>query len=115
MRSVSIDDIDFDKSGGLVPVVVQDSQTNVVLTLAYTNRDALQLTIDTSFAHFFRRSHNRVMKKGVTSGNYQRVVEIFADCDRDAVIYLVEPSGPACHTGESGCFHFRLNKEGQIG
>jgi phosphoribosyl-AMP cyclohydrolase len=104
-----LDDIDFEKGDGLVPVVVQDSQSLCVLTLAYTNKEALQLTIETGYAHFYRRSHGRIMKKGETSGNVQKVVEILADCDMDAVIYSVIPSGPACHMGESSCFHFQLS------
>jgi phosphoribosyl-AMP cyclohydrolase len=108
MKQVSIDEIDFEKGAGLVPVVVQDNISGEVLTLAYANYEAVQLTIKTGFAHFFRRSHNRVMKKGITSGNVQRIVKILIDCDQDTILYLVETSGPACHTGEPGCFHFKL-------
>jgi phosphoribosyl-AMP cyclohydrolase len=111
MRQVNLDEINFDKGKGLVPVVVQERLTGDVLTLAYANYDALKLTMETGFAHFFRRSHNKVMKKGITSGNFQRVLEILVDCDLDALLYSVEASGPACHTGESRCFHFKLNSE----
>lgn len=107
-KLVSIDDLDFEKGGGLIPVVVQNYKSLKVLTLAYVNREALEKTIKTGYAHFFRRSFGRVMKKGETSGNVQRVIEILVDCDADAVLYLVEPRGPACHLGEETCFHNRL-------
>lgn len=109
MKLISIDNLDFQKSSGLIPVVVQDSQTMSVLTLAYANREALQLTLETGFAHFYRRSHSKVMMKGVTSGNVQVIVNMFADCDMDAVVYLVEPRGPACHKGNESCFHFEMS------
>ncbi|MFW9843977.1 MAG: phosphoribosyl-AMP cyclohydrolase [Candidatus Thorarchaeota archaeon] len=108
MKRIAIDDIDFNKCAGLVPVIVQDSQTKEILTLAYANKEALQLTIDQGFAYFYRRSHGMVMMKGVTSGNVQLVVEILADCDADAVVYLVNPRGPACHRGDRSCFHYTL-------
>lgn len=105
---MSIDELDFEKGGNLVPVVVQDFQTLKVLTLAYANRDALERTLKTGYAHFFRRSFGRVMKKGETSGNVQEVKEILVDCDNDAILYLVKPAGPACHLGEETCFHNKL-------
>jgi phosphoribosyl-AMP cyclohydrolase len=110
-KLVNIDDLDFDKAGGLVPVVVQDSETLKVLTLAYANREAVEKTIETGYAHFFRRSFGRVMKKGEKFGNVQEVKEILVDCDRDAVLYLVKPSGPACHLGKETCFHNKLKEE----
>jgi len=109
-KLISIDDLDFKKGGGLVPVVVQDYKSLKVLTLAYADREALEMTVKTGYAHFFRRSFGRVMKKGTTSGNIQRVMEILVDCDADAVLYLVEPKGPACHLGEETCFHNRLKE-----
>ena len=110
MKQISIDDIDFDKGAGLIPVVVQDSQTREVLTLAYANKEALQLTMNQGVAFFYRRSHDKVMMKGVTSGNVQTVIDILADCDTDAVVYLVKPIGPACHKGDRSCFHYTLHK-----
>ena len=107
-RLVSIDELDFEKGKGLVPVVVQDFKSLRVLTLAYADREALEMTIKTGYAYFFRRSFGRVMKKGETSGNVQKVKDILVDCDMDAVLYLVEPKGPACHLGEETCFHNRL-------
>ena len=104
----SIDDIDFERGNGLVPVVVQDAATRDVLTLAYTNRESLELTKRTGRSWFWSRSRNKLWMKGEESGNVQRVKQILVDCDCDAVIYLVEPAGPACHTGERACFHHAL-------
>ena len=104
----SINEIDFEKSGGLVPVIVQDSSSMEVLTLAYTNQESLELTKKTGNSWFWSRSRNKLWMKGEESGNTQKVKEILVDCDFDAIIYLVEPSGPACHTGERICFHHRL-------
>ena len=105
----SISEIDFEKSGGLVPVIVQDSSSKEVLTLAYTNRESLELTKKTGNSWFWSRSRSKLWMKGEESGNTQKVKEILVDCDSDAIIYLVDPSGPACHTGERVCFHHRLN------
>ncbi len=104
----SIDDIDFERGNGLVPVIVQDAATRDVLTLAYTNRESLELTKRTGRSWFWSRSRNKLWMKGEESGNVQRVKQILVDCDCDAVIYLVEPAGPACHTGERACFHHAL-------
>ena len=90
---------------GLVPVVVQDWASGEVLTLAYMNREALERTIERGETHFWSRSRNELWHKGETSGNVQRVRELRFDCDLDAVLALVEPAGPACHTGERTCFH----------
>jgi phosphoribosyl-AMP cyclohydrolase len=106
----SIDDIDFEKSGGLIPIIVQDATTKEVLTLAYSNKESLELTKKTGNSWFWSRSRNKLWMKGEESGNTQKVKEILIDCDYDAVIYLVEPSGPACHTGEQVCFHNNLEK-----
>jgi len=110
MKPVKIDELDWEKMDGLVPVITQEADTLEVLTLAYVNREALQKTFETGWAHYYRRSHGKVMKKGVTSGNVQRVREVLTDCDNDAVLYMVEQSGPACHLGEQSCFHKKLEK-----
>ena len=107
-KLISLDDLDFSKDKGLLPVVVQDSESKQVLTLAYVNREALEKTIKTGYAHYFRRSHDRIMKKGETSKNVQQVKEILVDCDADTVLFLVKPQGPACHLGEETCFHNKL-------
>ena len=95
---------------GLIPVIVQDANTHQVLTLAYMNAEALHLTIETSKTVFWSRSRRELWYKGATSGNFQQVVEIILDCDKDALLVLVHPSGPACHTGEISCFFQPLVK-----
>ena len=94
----------FDERG-LVPCVVQDWLTGEVLTLAYMNAESLRLTRETGQTHFFSRSRGQLWHKGETSGNVQVVRAIRYDCDGDTLLVLVEPSGPACHTGERTCFH----------
>ena len=96
--------IHFDERG-LVPCVVQDGRTGEVLTLAYMNREALQLTASSGELHLFSRSRQELWHKGATSGNIMRVRALRYDCDADAVLALVAPDGPACHTGERTCFH----------
>jgi phosphoribosyl-AMP cyclohydrolase / phosphoribosyl-ATP pyrophosphohydrolase len=96
--------IAFDEDG-LVPCVVQDSRTGEVLTLAYVNEESLRRTRETGEMHFWSRSREELWRKGETSGNVQRLVALRYDCDHDALLALVEPSGPACHTGERTCFH----------
>ena len=106
----SVEEIDFEKSGGLIPVIVQDSETKDVLTLAYSNKESLELTKKTGNSWFWSRSRNKLWMKGEESGNTQKVKQILVECDFDAVIYLVEPSGPACHTGKRVCFHHDLKQ-----
>jgi phosphoribosyl-ATP pyrophosphohydrolase/phosphoribosyl-AMP cyclohydrolase len=96
--------IEFDERG-LVPCIVQDWRTGEVLTLAYMNAESLRLTRETGETHFFSRSRQELWHKGETSGNTQAVKAIRYDCDGDALIALVAPAGPACHTGERTCFH----------
>jgi phosphoribosyl-ATP pyrophosphohydrolase/phosphoribosyl-AMP cyclohydrolase len=90
---------------------MQDAETGEVLTLAYVNAEAIERTIETGEMHFWSRSRNELWHKGATSGNVQRVRELRVDCDADAVLALVEPAGPACHTGERTCFHRALDGE----
>jgi phosphoribosyl-ATP pyrophosphohydrolase/phosphoribosyl-AMP cyclohydrolase len=97
-------DIAFDENG-LAPCVVQDWRTGEVLTLAFVNEEALRRTRETGEMHFFSRSRGELWHKGETSGNVQRVRELRVDCDGDALLALVEPAGPACHTGARTCFH----------
>ncbi|MEE1193471.1 MAG: phosphoribosyl-AMP cyclohydrolase [Phascolarctobacterium sp.] len=96
--------IKFDEHG-LVPAVVQDVKTNAVVMLAYMNKESLQLTVQTGYTWFWSRSRQELWNKGATSGNLQRVVEMYYDCDGDALLVKAELSGPACHTGEYSCFH----------
>jgi phosphoribosyl-ATP pyrophosphohydrolase/phosphoribosyl-AMP cyclohydrolase len=95
--------IAFDDEG-LVPCIAQDFATGEVLTLAYANDEALRLTLETGEVHFFSRSRGKIWRKGEESGNVLKLRQLRVDCDGDAVVLLVEPSGPACHTGERSCF-----------
>jgi len=97
------DGIVFDASG-LVPVVVQERASGDVLMVAHANAEALRETAASGLAHFWSRSRGRLWRKGESSGNVLRVLELRADCDRDTLLMIVEPSGPACHTGERTCF-----------
>ena len=90
---------------GLVPCVIQDARTGEVLTLAYMNDEALERTRETGEMWFWSRSRQELWHKGETSGNVQRLKELRFDCDKDALLALVDPAGPACHTGERTCFH----------
>jgi phosphoribosyl-AMP cyclohydrolase / phosphoribosyl-ATP pyrophosphohydrolase len=89
----------------LLPCIVQDARTGEVLTLAYVNDESLRKTRETGEMWFWSRSREELWHKGETSGNVQRVKELRLDCDEDAILALVEPAGPACHTGERTCFH----------
>ncbi len=93
----------FDERG-LIPAIVQDVHTKQVLMLAYMNAEALERTLTTGQAYFWSRSRRTLWHKGATSGNIQKVVEIRVDCDGDTLLLLVEPAGPACHTGNTSCF-----------
>ena len=90
---------------GIIPVIVQDAQTKDVLMMAYANEDALKLTQDTGLAHYYSRSRKKLWKKGEESGHFQKVVRILTDCDEDCLIYEVEQTGAACHTGYASCFY----------
>ena len=104
--------IDFSKNNGLIPVIVQDVDTNEVLMLAYMNEEALKLTQQTGYAHYFSRSRNKIWKKGESSGHTQEVKDILIDCDNDTILLKVKQNGVACHTGRKSCFFTRLeNKE----
>jgi phosphoribosyl-ATP pyrophosphohydrolase/phosphoribosyl-AMP cyclohydrolase len=102
--------VSFD-ANGLVPCVTQDWVTGEVLTLAYMNAEALQRTLETGQMHFWSRSRQELWHKGETSGNVQRVRALRLDCDSDALLALVEPEGPACHTGARTCFHRALTAD----
>ncbi len=108
-EKVNIESLDFKKNDGLLPVVVQDFITRKVLMVAYANEEALRKTLETGLAHYWSRSRGILWLKGETSGHYQKVVRIEVDCDEDTLIYLVEPLGPACHTGNTSCFFRELN------
>ena len=98
---------------GLIPAIVQDAETREVLMLAYMNAESLQLTLEKGETYFWSRSRGELWHKGAISGNTQKVIEILVDCDADTVLIQVQPSGPACHTGERTCFYRPLQKEKQ--
>jgi phosphoribosyl-ATP pyrophosphohydrolase/phosphoribosyl-AMP cyclohydrolase len=104
MEETSLSGLNLDKGEGLVAVVVQDAATGEVLMLAYADREALERTLKEGLAYFYSRSRKKLWLKGETSGNYLKVVKVVADCDGDAVLYLVEPKGPVCHRGTKSCF-----------
>ena len=98
------EELKFDKNG-LIPAIVIDSVTKRVLTLAYMNEESLKITMEKNLTCFYSRKRNELWLKGETSGNYQHVVSITADCDRDALVVSVRPDGPACHLGTTSCFN----------
>ena len=100
---INIEELKFDEKG-LIPAVVVDAITKRVLTLAYMNKESLQISMEKKMTCFFSRSRQELWLKGETSGNYQHIVSITADCDKDALVVVVEPEGPACHLGTESCF-----------
>jgi phosphoribosyl-ATP pyrophosphohydrolase/phosphoribosyl-AMP cyclohydrolase len=100
---------------GLIPAVLQDVATGQILMVAWMNADSLRLTQETGEAHFWSRSRQELWHKGATSGNVQRVREIWVDCDADTLVVKVEPAGPACHTGEQSCFYREIWPDGTSG
>ena len=104
---INIDELKFDEKG-LIPAVVVDAVSKKVLTLAYMNRESLEISMEKELTCFWSRSRQELWLKGETSGNFQHIVSITADCDRDALVVLVEPDGPACHLGTESCFAYTL-------
>lgn len=104
---INVNDLKFDNAG-LIPAIVVDAKTKQVLTLAYMNRQSLEISIEKGLTCFWSRSRNELWLKGETSGNYQRIVSITTDCDRDALVVTVEKDGPACHTGTESCFNDKV-------
>lgn len=100
---INIDELKFDEKG-LIPAIVVDAVSKKVLTLAYMNRESLKLSMEKGLTCFWSRSRQELWLKGETSGNYQHIVSITADCDKDALVVLVEKDGPACHLGTDSCF-----------
>ncbi|UOR11722.1 bifunctional phosphoribosyl-AMP cyclohydrolase/phosphoribosyl-ATP diphosphatase HisIE [Halobacillus amylolyticus] len=111
---MNLDAIQFDEKG-LVPAIVQDARSKSVLTLAYMNRESINLTLEKGETIFYSRSRKELWHKGETSGNTQKVVNIHFDCDQDALLVQVIPSGPACHKGEYSCFNESLLDQGDKG
>jgi len=104
-------ELTFDERG-LIPVIAQDHASGEVLTLAYANEESLRLSLETGELHFYSRSREEIWRKGETSGNVLKLRQLRYDCDGDAVVALVEPTGPACHTGERSCFYRDLQGDG---
>ena len=100
---LNIDELKFDEKG-LIPAIVVDAITKKVLTLAYMSKESLQISMEKGLTCFYSRSRQELWLKGETSGNYQHIVSITADCDNDALVVVVEKDGPACHTGTDSCF-----------
>jgi phosphoribosyl-AMP cyclohydrolase len=94
---------------GLIPVIVQDAQSRDVLMMAYANEEAVRLTQETGFAHYYSRSRKKLWKKGEESGHFQKVLRVLADCDEDCLVYEVEQTGAACHLGYRSCFFRTLD------
>src|SRR5574344_2443885 len=104
----NIEKIDWEKMGDLIPVITQDSSSNEVLMLGYTNKEALEITLKTGYAHYFSRSKQRMWKKGESSNHTQKIDDILVDCDNDTILLKVTQNGVACHTGRKTCFFTKL-------
>ncbi len=109
-----VEKIDWEKMNNLIPVITQETKTNEVLMLAYMNKEALELTLETKIAHYFSRSKQRLWKKGESSGHLQNVKEILLDCDNDTILLKVEQIGVACHTGRKSCFFTNLETNEEV-
>lgn len=112
MNEELLNEIKFDVNG-LVPAIVQDAETKDVLMLAYMNQESIRLTLEKGETWFWSRSRKEIWHKGATSGNAQKVVDIKVDCDADTLLVLVNPAGPACHTGNQTCFYRSIKGNNQ--
>lgn len=108
LTSVKVSVLKFDERTGLIPVVTQEINTKEVLMLAYADRVAVDKTLTTGFAYYWSRERKSLWMKGESSGNTQKIKRVLTDCDYDALLYLVEQKGVACHTGKMSCFHHSL-------
>jgi phosphoribosyl-AMP cyclohydrolase len=104
-------DLDWDDESGLLPAIAQDVDSGELLMLVYVSPDALERTRETGLAHYYSRSRDQLWQKGETSGHVQRVRDVRVDCDGDALLYVVDQEGGACHTGFRSCFYRRLDGE----
>ena len=111
---LNIDELKFDERG-LIPAIVVDAWSRKVLTLAYMNRESLEISMKEQKTCFYSRSRQCLWRKGETSGNFQHIVSITADCDRDALVVLVDKDGPACHLGTDSCFNDRVFESSECG
>ena len=107
--------LDFTKGNGLVPAIAQDYKTGKVLMLAYINEESWKKSLETGEVHYWSRSRSELWHKGGTSGNVQKIKEIYADCDNDAVVFVVDQiGGAACHTGRETCFYQKIDNNGDV-
>lgn len=109
LSTIDISLLKFDTETGLIPIVAQEDDNKEVLMVAYANREAVEKTLATGYAHYWSRSRMRLWMKGETSGNTQKIRRILVDCDYDTLLYLVEQKGNACHTGKRTCFYNKLD------
>ena len=110
-----LEDIDFKfNQQGLMPAVVQDYQTKDVLMVAYVNSESLNLSLEKGETVFYSRSRQEIWHKGETSGNTQQIKEIYYDCDQDTILFMVDPAGPACHTGRISCFYRKIAEQSEV-
>ena len=109
-----LDKVDFEKNDGIIPAIAQDATTNEVLMMAYMDKQSLELTLSTGFAHYFSRSKQKLWKKGETSGHTQEIVDVLLDCDNDTVLLKINQEGVACHTGRKSCFFTSIKDEEKI-
>jgi phosphoribosyl-AMP cyclohydrolase len=108
-------ELDFSKGNGLLPAIAQDFHSGKVLMLAYINKESWKKTLETGDAHYWSRSRKELWHKGGTSGNVQRIKEIYVDCDNDTVVFKVEQiGGAACHLGYESCFHKKVERDGNF-
>lgn len=108
MSKEKLEVLDFQKRGGVIPTIIQDARTGEVLGVAYSNEESVKKAMDMKEGVYWSTSRGEIWHKGATSGNKQKLVEILYDCDGDALVFKVEPLGPACHTGERSCFYKTL-------
>ncbi len=109
-----LDKVDFAKNNGIVPAIAQDAKTNEVLMMAYMDKESLELTLKTGFAHYYSRSKQKLWKKGETSGHTQEIVDVLIDCDNDTILLKINQEGVACHTGRKSCFFTSIKSEEKI-
>jgi phosphoribosyl-ATP pyrophosphohydrolase/phosphoribosyl-AMP cyclohydrolase len=109
-----LDKVDFEKNDGIIPAIAQDATTNEVLMMAYMDKQSLELTLSTGFAHYYSRSKQKLWKKGETSGHTQEIVDVLLDCDNDTVLLKINQEGVACHTGRKSCFFTSIKDEEKI-
>lgn len=115
LNAADLDSLAWDKMDGLLPAVVQDAQSGLVLMVGYVDRNALNATFESGFVTFYSRSKQRLWMKGETSGNRLKLVEARADCDDDAILILADPEGPTCHTGTASCFAHQVEGAAWLG